>query len=184
MNLEKIIKQCKKGDIKAQKELYDTYKDGLFVLCLKYSRNREEAEDNLQDSFMVIFTSIEKYKGKGSFEGWMKRIVINKAITLFKRESNFNVLINEDITKDIVIEKSLISAIPLQEILRAVQELPTRYKMVFNLYEMDNYTHKEVAQMLDITEGTSKSNLYRAKVILKESLQKWNTTSKNRSYGN
>lgn len=133
---------------------------------------------------MVIFTSIEKYKGKGSFEGWMKRIVINKAITLFKRESNFNVLINEDITKDIVIEKSLISAIPLQEILRAVQELPTRYKMVFNLYEMDNYTHKEVAQMLDITEGTSKSNLYRAKVILKESLQKWNTTSKNRSYGN
>ncbi|MEO9954767.1 sigma-70 family RNA polymerase sigma factor [Nonlabens sp.] len=184
MKLNELLKLCKKDDIRAQKELYNIYKDRLFVLSLKYSRNREEAEDNLHDSFMVIFTTIKKYKGKGSFEGWMKRIVINKAITSFKKQSKFNVLINEEITEDVMVEETTLDQISLQVILTAVQSLPDRYRMVFNLYQMDNYTHKEIAEMLDITIGTSKSNLHRAKVILKENLQKLNVNSKNGSYGN
>lgn len=184
MKLNELLKLCKKDDIRAQKELYNIYKDRLFVLSLKYSRNREEAEDNLHDSFMVIFTTIKKYKGKGSFEGWMKRIVINKAITSFKKQSKFNVLINEEITEDVMVEETTLDQVSLQVILNAVQGLPDRYRMVFNLYQMDNYTHKEIAEMLDITIGTSKSNLHRAKVILKENLQKLIVNSKNGSYGN
>tara|TARA_R110002012_G_scaffold87618_2_gene216588 strand:+ start:2747 stop:3301 length:555 start_codon:yes stop_codon:yes gene_type:complete len=184
LNLKELLKSCKKDDINAQKELYDQYKEVLFILCLKYSRNREEAEDILHDSFMIIFTSINKYKGKGSFEGWMKRIVINTAISSFKKASNFNILLNEEITKEVLIEEDFIETIPLQEILIAVQQLPDRYRMVFNLYEMDGYSHKQISKMLDITIGTSKSNLNRAKTILKGSLQKWSVNSKNRSYGN
>ncbi len=184
MNLKELLKSCKKDDIKAQKELYERYKDVLYILCLKYSRNKEEAEDILHDSFMIIFTSINQYKGNGSFEGWMKRIAINTAIASFKKNSTFNILLNEEITKEVQIEETLIESVPLKEILNAIQQLPDRYRMVFNLYELDGFSHKEISEMLDITEGTSKSNLHRSKIILKETLQKWSANSKNRSYGN
>ena len=185
MMLEKLIKACRKGDIKAQKQLYSDYKDVLYILCLKYSRNKQEAEDVLHDSFMVIFNSIKKYKGNGSFEGWMKRITINTAITSFKKNSTFNILINEEITKDVLVDEAIIDAIPLQQILKAVQGLPDRYRVVFNLYELDNYTHKEIAEMLDVSIGTSKSNLHRAKILLRKKLEEWNNNNlNNRSYGN
>lgn len=179
-----MLKSCKKDDINAQKELYDRYKDVLYILCLKYSRSKEEAEDILHDSFMIIFTSLNKYKGKGSFEGWMKRIVINKAITSFKKASNFNVLLNEEITGEVVIEESSIKSIPLKEILNAIQQLPDRYRMVFNLYEMDGYSHNEISKMLDITVGTSKSNLHRSKILLRKRIKECNNNLNTRSYGN
>ncbi|WP_452219544.1 RNA polymerase sigma factor [Lacinutrix salivirga] len=184
MKLDQLIKACKKKNIKAQKELYETYKDALFCLCLKYCKNKEEAEDNLQDTFIEVFKNIKRYNGKGSFEGWLKRITINKAIDKYKKESYINIVINDAILKDQTIETSPIN-LPLHTILNLVQNLPSRYRMVFNLYELDNYTHKEIASLLSISEGTSKSNLHRAKTILKDKIEQINfsETKKNNQNG-
>lgn len=170
MNLNQLIEGCKKSHLKAQSELYYTYKDMLFTLCLKYCKNTVEAEDNLQDSFLNIFKHIHKYKGKGSFEGWMKRITINKAIDKYKDEKHLNIEINDNIITDTLIDNEILN-IPLDQILNAITELPTQYRLVFNLYELDSYSHKEISKMLNISIGTSKSNLHRAKLILKNTIQ-------------
>jgi len=169
LNLNELIKLCKKNNINAQSELYTLYKNSLYSLCLKYSKNKEDAQDTLQESFMIIFKSIKKYKATGSFEGWMKRIVINKAIDKYKSESFINVIVNEENLQenDTTIKEF---KIPLDKILSLIQELPSRYRLVFNLYELDHYSHKEISSMLSISEGTSKSNLHRAKLILKDKI--------------
>ena len=146
------------------------YKEQFFVLSLKYCKNRQEAQDNLQDSFLEIFKRIKQYKGKGSFEGWMKRIVINKAIDRYKKELSKVTLDDKKQWEGSTEIESDIS-IPLDDILICIQQLPTRYRLVFNLYVMDEYSHKEISKMLSISEGTSKSNLHRAKLILKEQIE-------------
>lgn len=151
---------------------------------MKYSCNREQAQDTLQESFLIIYSTINKYKGTGSFEGWMKRIVINQSISSFKKEIKFNVVINEDRPESVEVDSDTINTVPLDVILAKIQELPDRYRLVFNLHEMDNYSHKEISEILSISEGTSKSNLHRAKKILKKKLSKWNLTTKKNSYGN
>lgn len=145
------------------------YKDDLYILCLKYCKNKEEAQDNLQDAFLDIFNHIKSFKGTGSFEGWMKRITINKAIDKYKKDSHLNIIINNDILEDqshTLVETTVIDTMPLEEILKHIQELPPRYRMVFNLFELDDYSHKDIAKLLNISENTSKSNLHRAKSIL------------------
>ena len=169
LNLDQLIKACKKQNIKAQSELYNRYKNTLYLQCLKYCKTVEEAQDNLQDAFLFIFSNIKKYNGKGSFEGWMKRITINKAIDKYKKDSHISIVINDDIIKDSVVEIAPIK-LPLDELLACIQSLPTRYKLVFNLYELDNYSHQEISQMLSISVGTSKSNLHRAKLLLKDAI--------------
>ncbi len=171
MNLERLIKDCKKNNLKAQSELYNRYKDTLYFQCLKYCKTSADAEDNLQDAFITIFSDIKKYNNKGSFEGWMKRITINKAIDKYKKESLINIVINDDIIKDHTVEIEPIT-LPLNELLNCIQNLPTRYRLVFNLYELDNYSHQEIANMLSISIGTSKSNLHRAKLLLKDVINK------------
>lgn len=167
-NLDELIKKCKSKELKAQGELYRRYKDRLFVLSLKYCTNKEEAQDNLHDSFLEIYKNIKKYKGKGSFEGWMKRIVIYKAIDRYKKEV-FLTPINDDLflDKTITIEEDT-NDLSLDIILNLIQDLPPKYRLVFNLYELDDYSHKEISKLLSISVGTSKSNLHRAKLILKE----------------
>lgn len=168
MSTENLIKDCIKQKGQAQKELYELYKKTLFVLCLKYCQNEAEAEDNLHDSFIEIFTNIKNYKGIGSFEGWMKRITINKAIDSYKK--SFHLLpIKEDYAQETTIEEHELD-FSLDYILSLVQELPHQYRLVFCLYELDDYSHKEIANMLSISESASKSNLHRAKVILKEKI--------------
>lgn len=182
--LDKLIKSCKKNDIKAQSKLYELYKDNLYILSLKYCRNKEEAQDNLQDSFLEIFKNIKKFNNKGSFEGWMKRITINKAIDKYKKETAINIVIKEEILPDTHIDTDELN-ISLHFILSLIQELPSRYRLVFNLYELDNYSHKEIAKLLSITESTSKSNLHRAKLILKEKLKNINSSqNKIKHHGN
>lgn len=170
MDLQKIIKGCKRNKLKSQSQLYKRYKDDLYILCLKYCKNKEEAQDNLQDSFLDIFDSIKSYKGTGSFEGWMKRITIYKAIDTYKRKRPINIEINDAIIEDTSIDNDIMEAVSLDEILNQIQELPTRYRLVFNLYELDQYSHKEIAELLDISVNTSKSNLHRAKHILKQKI--------------
>lgn len=138
------------------------------MLSLKYCSNEAEAEDNLHNAFIEIFTNINKFNNKGSFEGWMKRIVINKAIDSYKK--NFKLQpIKDDYCDETIIDKTEID-FSLDHLLSLIQELPNQYRLVFSLYELDDYSHQEIANMLSISESTSKSNLHRAKLILKEKI--------------
>lgn len=172
MALEELIKKCKEENIKAQGELYTLFSAKLFSICLKYSRNATEAQDNLQDAFITIFKSIKQYKHKGSFEGWMKRITVNTVLQKYRKERVFEI-VNEERIEDpeVEIEESNIS---LDFLLQIIQELPDRYRLVFNLYVLDGYSHKDISEMLDITTGTSKSNLARARMILKSKIEDFN----------
>ena len=169
MDLNELIKGCIRQNGKAQEHLYNLYKNTLFVLSLKYCANVAEAEDNLHNAFIEIFTNIKNYNGKGSLEGWMKRITINKAIDSFKKKYDL-VALNENISEDTDIEENELD-FPAEHLLKLIQELPTQYRMVFCLYELDDYSHQEIAKLLSISEGTSKSNLHRAKSILKEKIK-------------
>ena len=169
MSLEKLINKCKQRDIRAQSEVYQLFAGKLFALCLKYSKNYQEAQDNLQDGFITIFDKIEQYKFKGSFEGWLKRIIINTALQKY-REKNVLNLISEEIPEEIEVEIDEMD-ISLDFLLKIIQELPNRYRLVFNMYVLDGYSHKEIAELLGISEGTSKSNLSRGRYILKKKVE-------------
>ena len=169
MSLEKLINRCKQRDIRAQSEVYQLFAGKLFALCLKYSKNYQEAQDNLQDGFITIFNKIEQYKFKGSFEGWLKRIIINTALQKY-REKNVLNLISEGIPEEIEVETDELD-ISLDFLLKIIQELPNRYRLVFNMYVLDGYSHKEIAELLEISVGTSKSNLSRGRYILKKKVE-------------
>lgn len=166
MNIKKLIKRCQNKELNAQKALYELYSSKLFSLSLKYSKNYAEAQDNLQDAFICIFEKIHQYKYKGSFEGWMKRITINTALSRYRNQKVFALNHEENIIQpEVDLDDHGIS---LQQLLKCIQELPNRYRMVFNLYVLDGYSHKEIAKIMDISEGTSKSNLARGRHILKD----------------
>ncbi len=179
MSLEKLIKNCKANNTKAQGELYQLYSNKLFAICLKYSRNYAEAQDNLQDAFLIIFKKINQYENKGSFEGWIKRITINNILQRYRKDKVFDI-INENTAKDIEIEVDE-DTVSIDFLLKIIQELPNRYRLVFNLYVLDGYSHKQIAKLLDINIGTSKSNLARARQILKRTIDQHNTTQRSQS---
>ncbi|WP_412987554.1 RNA polymerase sigma factor [Pontimicrobium sp. IMCC45349] len=171
MSLEQLIQKCKKNDTKAQSELYTLFSRKLFALSLKYSRSHAEAQDNLQDAFVTIFKKIEQYKNKGSFEGWLKRILINTCLYKYRSKGVFDI-ISEDNIEDVNVEIDN-DDISLDFLLLCIQELPDRYRLVFNLYALDGYSHKEISEMLNISTGTTKSNLSRARLILKQKIENY-----------
>lgn len=179
MSLDQLIENCKKNDAKAQSQLYELYSGKLFSLCLKYSNDYAAAEDTLHDAFITIFKKIEQYRHKGSFEGWMKRIAINTALQKFRSVGVFDI-INDDQIEEVTVEVDN-DDIHIDFLLKIIQELPDRYRLVFNLYALDGYSHSEIAEMLNINIGTSKSNLARARMILKEKIENNNmrTNSQN-----
>jgi RNA polymerase sigma-70 factor (ECF subfamily) len=139
-------------------------------MCLKYSRNKTEAEDNLHDSFMTIFDKIDQYGFKGSFEGWIKRITVNTVLQKYRKDQHLNVVSeNTEDEEDVDTDGTDIS---LSTLLGYIQELPQKYRLTFNLYVLDGYSHKEISEMLGTSTGTSKSNLARAKAILREKIEK------------
>ena len=169
MSLHQLIINCKKRDIKSQSEIYHLFGGKLFALCLKYSKTRQSAEDNLQDAFITIFDKIDQYKFKGSFEGWMKRIAINTSLQTYRQKNVLN-LVEENYPDEVEVEIDE-EELSLDFLLNIIQQLPERYRMVFNLYVLDGYSHKEISGMLGIAQGTSKSNLSRARLILKEKIE-------------
>ena len=170
MTLEELILNCKKQDLKAQGELYKKYSGILFSVCLKYSPNHHEAEDSLQDAFITIFKRIEQFKGKGSFEGWMKRVTVNTVLQKYRKQKVFQLTNEEQLEEEAVVEVEN-NALPLDYLLKIVQELPDRYRLVFTMYVLDDYSHKEIAELIGISVGTSKSNLARARGILKTKVE-------------
>ncbi len=165
MSLHQLIQKTKKRDLKSQSEIYQLFAGKLFALCLKYSKTHQEAEDNLQEAFITIFNKINQYKFKGSFEGWMKRIVINTALQTYRQKNVLN-LVEDNYPNEVEVDIDE-EDLSLEFLLKIIQELPERYRMVFNLYVLDGYSHKEIGSLLGIAEGTSKSNLSRARLILK-----------------
>jgi RNA polymerase sigma factor (sigma-70 family) len=138
---------------------------------LKYSKNYQDAEDNLQDSFLTIFEKIKQFKHKGSFEGWLKRITIHTALQKYRKKAPLQILkevADEIEDEQLNLEESIFS---MDVLLGFVQQLPDRYRLIFNLYVLDEHSHKEIASLLKISEGTSKSNLSRARKILKEKIE-------------
>lgn len=168
--LEQIIKDCSKSKSKAQELLYRQFASKMLAVCLRYSNNLSEAEDTLQDGFIKVFQSIKSYKFKGSFEGWIRRVMVNTALEKFRKSKNMQVL-DEGWEFDVISEddEPIQSAdIPLEILLKMIQQLPDRYQMVFSLYVLDGYTHNEIAEVMNISVGTSKSNLARGRAILKQ----------------
>ena len=176
MTLEELIIQCKKQDAQAQAALYKQYASILFSICLKYSPNYAEAQDNLQDAFITIFKRIEQFKGKGSFEGWIKRITVNTALQKYRKQKLFEISDEGQLEEaDTEVEDT---GVPLDFLLKIIQELPDRYRLVFNLYVLDGYSHKEIGEMFQISDGTSKSNLARARMILKTKVEGYQNDNK------
>lgn len=170
MGLKRLIARCKEQDRQAQEKLYHQFSDKLFTLCLKYSGNYEQAKDNFQQGFLKIFENIGQYRGKGSFEGWMTRIMINTSLKEYHKRSATVLQLNEEIQEDPDVEVEE-QEIPAGFLLEIIGELPERYRMVFTLYALEGYSHQEIADQLNISVGTSKSNLARARMKLKEKIE-------------
>lgn len=182
LELKDLIAACKKQNREAQSLLYKRYADVLFGQCLKYSSNYDDAKDHLQESFLTIFAKIDQYKGRGSFEGWMKRIAINTVLQSYRKNKEVplqreELLEAKEKELNLDVEEISNADLPLSFLLSIVQDLPERYRLVFNLYVLDGYSHKEIAEMLNIAEGTSKSNLFRARENLAKRINEYKETS-------
>ncbi len=183
-DIEKIIELCKQKKSKAQKKLYEIYAPVLFGICLRYSTDYDDAEDILQKSFIKILTKIKQYNNTGSFEGWIKKIVVNTAVSHYHKNKKHRQ--NYDIDNIVAVPESYTTKnsygtdeFTLEEMLSAIQELPPGYKTIFNLYAVEGYKHKEIAEMLDININTSKSQYSRAKKVLQEKLMVMKKIKKN-----
>jgi len=172
VGLDQLINDCKQNNAKAQEQIYKLFAPKFFGVCLKYSANYAEAEDNLQDGFIIIFKKIEQFQFKGSFEGWAKRIMINNALQKYRNQVRFLEVVHDTVAEDAIPEIDD-QDISIDYLMKIIQELPDRYRMVFNLYVLDGYSHKEIAEMLGITTGTTKSNLARARMILQEKINQY-----------
>jgi RNA polymerase sigma factor (sigma-70 family) len=163
-----IIKGCLDGNRRDQELLYRRYSAKLFAVCLQYTGNDEEARDILQESFIKIFWNLHHYKHEGSFEGWMRKIVVNTALEKFRNRHNlFRIDDIDTITEpEVNPDNDDYAGLEAFDLLYIIRELPPKYRMVFNLYAIEGYSHKEIGKMIGISEGTSKSNLSRARVIL------------------
>ena len=169
--IEQIIDKCRQGDRKAAEALYKLYAAKMFAICIRFSKDRAEAEDSLQDGFIKIFDSIGQFAGKGSFEGWMKRIFINICLEKYRKEQSVQLVEELPEFEDADIDANV--CIPADVLQLFVEELPERYRLVFNLSVVEDMQHKDIAVALGITEGTSKSNLARARDILKKKVKEY-----------
>jgi RNA polymerase sigma-70 factor (ECF subfamily) len=169
--MEHLVAGCKQGDRKSQEALYKQLSAKMMGVCMRYAVNRTDAEDILQMGFVKMFQKISDFKNEGSFEGWVRRIMVNTAIELYRK----NVRLLNTVELDGVIEVDDVNALnqlAVKDLMHLVQNLPDGYRMVFNLYAIEGYSHKEIAEQLGISEGGSKSQLSRARIYLQEKIRK------------
>lgn len=174
--LKEIIHGCVKNDRKQQRRLHELFYGKLFAICMRYTRDEDFAQDTLQRAFIKIFDNIKKFEQKGSLEGWMKRIVVNTCIDTYRKKKKDLLFLGEDHdieNLDLENEETNVNNFPYQpkQVFEAIKQLTPAYKAVFNLYAIEEYTHKEIAEMLEISVGTSKSNYLKAKLKLKKILK-------------
>jgi len=168
---EEIIKGCIDGDKKFQRLLYEKYASSMLGVCIRYFKDTEEAEDALQEGFIKVFKNIKKFRFEGSFEGWIRRIMINTALNYYR--SNLKHYFHSDITENenkIVFDKDFNQDFYVEDLLKIVRDLPPGYRMIFNLFEIEGYSHKEIATQMKISKNTSKSQLLKARKLLQKKL--------------
>lgn len=167
-----LVEGCKAGNRNAQEQLYRQTASKMLALCMRYAKDRMEAEDVLQNGYVKIFQKIHEFKGGGSFEGWMRKVMVNTAIESYRK----NLRSLQVVTIDEAFEQPSIgfdfSRLAMQDLLKLIQKLADGYRLVFNMFVIEGYSHKEIAQELGISEGASKSQLSRARTILKEEIIK------------
>ncbi len=169
-DLDHIIKKCIENDRSGQLKIYQLFSPVLYGICLKYMKNEDDAKDVFQEAFVLAFQKIHQFKFEGSFEGWIKRVFIHKIIETLKKTKKDVFLLDVSRLESDDVEEELIETLPIEQsiLLKYIQDLPDQYRMVFNLYVFEKMKHKEIAEILNISEGTSKSNLNRAKSNLKK----------------
>ncbi len=183
--IKNIINGCLAGNRRDQELLYRRHAPKLYAVCLQYSGNDEEARDILQEGFIKIFENLANYKFEGSFEGWMRRIVVNTALEKYRNKHNLYRVddIDQIAEPDAEPDNDDYSGLEAVDLLGIIRELPTKYRMVFNLFALEGYSHKEISTMMNISEGTSKSNLSRARIILQRRVSLFTGIKKKPNYG-
>lgn len=171
MSEEAILQGCLKNQPAAQQELYSNYSPKMLSVCYRFARNREDAEDMLQEGFIRVFTQIHQFQSKGSFEGWIRRIIVHTCINHLKKHKKFNDSVDIAQAHTLYVrEDSVPSIIQAKQVVECIRMLPIGYRTVLNLFAIDGYTHREIAGMLDIEESTSRSQYTRAKGMLEQIL--------------
>jgi RNA polymerase sigma-70 factor (ECF subfamily) len=171
MTEEELIKGCLKEDRNCQLELYKMFSGKMFSVCLRYSNTREDAEDALQEAFVKIFDNLSKFRFDGSFEGWMRRVTVNTALRLVQKKTPLQFAEDIATTRSIADQTTIIESINERDLMKIVNTLPQGYKVVFNMYAVEGYTHAEIGAILGITESTSRSQFARARKSLQHNLQ-------------
>lgn len=167
---KELIEACIKGDRQAQQDLYDLFSKRMFMVCLRYTKSQQEAEDVLQDSFIKVFKNLKGYRGESRFDYWIKRIVVNTALNSQRKKLYMYPMVDIDDVKNEFDQSKSLSNFQMEELLKMIRELPTGCQTVFNLFAIEGYSHKEIADMLKVSEGTSKSQFSRARKLLQEKI--------------
>lgn len=170
LEYKELIEACVKGDRLAQRNLYDIFSKRMYVVCLRYTKSQQEAEDVLQDSFIKIFKSLKGYRGDSRLDYWIKRIVVNTALNSQRKKLYMYPMVDIDDVKNDYDHSKILSGFQMDELLNMIRELPTGCRTVFNMFAIEGYSHKEIAKMLEVSEGTSKSQFSRARKLLMEKI--------------
>ena len=173
MTEQAILISCLQNDASAQRELFNRYSPKMLSVCYRFSQSREDAEDMLQEGFIKIFTQIHTFENRGAFEGWIRRIIVHTCINFLKKNRKFNTSLDLEQAGFLEVkEETIPSIMQAKQIIESIRLLPLGYKTVLNLYALEGYSHKEIAEMLDIEESTSRSQYTRAKSMLEMILVK------------
>ena len=176
---DELIQGCITGDRQSQSRLYTLFAAKMFIVCLRYSKNREEAEEILQEGFMKVFQFIHQFKFTGSFEGWIRKIMVNCALQKYRGKTHLHAVVRmDDASLENIGTEDISMRLDSKELLKLVQLLPPAYRMVFNLYVFEGMKHREIADLLGVSEGTSKSNLSDARAILQKAVIHSSTIAK------
>ncbi len=168
-----LVNECVKGNPIAQRTLFEKFAPKMLFVCKRYCKEQEDAEDVLQDSFIKIFGSLEKYKHEGSFEGWMRRIVVNSCLDFLRKQKQLNDTASlEDHAYKLEDESFSNKTLEVEDLMKMIERMPKGYQVVFNLFAIEGYSHKEIADLLSISEETSKSQYFRARAFLKNIIEK------------
>ena len=176
MSESDLIKGCLEGDRRAQEYLYQRFSPKMYGVCLRYAGKAEDAQDILQDGFVKVFKNLHMYRGDGSFEGWVRRIFVNTAIEHYRRQVNLYTVTENHENLLETKELSAFDSLSVKDLMQIIQQLSPGYRTVFNLYVVEGYSHKEIAEMTGISEGTSKSQLARAKGVLQNIIKSKKTS--------
>jgi len=172
-NEAQLVKALRKDDPKAQRQVYDKYSARMLGLCFRYICDEMAAEDVMVEGFLKVFGKIDQYSGEGSFEGWIRRIMVNEALGYLRKQKR---ILEDTLSEEAVNIPDYASAdqnLQAEELLKLIEELPVGYRTVFNLYAIEGFAHIEIAQMLGVTESTSKSQLHRARALLQKMVSDW-----------